>query len=74
MEKVFIANNPRVNVILSYPDVKIDITYLDSGTIDERIHTVTWSSKSYQKDPIMATLSYGGSTGSYRITGIQYSN
>jgi hypothetical protein len=74
MEKIFVANNPRVNVILSYPDVKIDITYLDVGTIDERIHTVTWSSKSYQKDPIVAILSYTGSSSSYRLTGIQYSN
>jgi hypothetical protein len=74
MEKTFIANNPRVNVILSYPDVKIDITYLDEGTPDERIETVTWSSASYQKDPIVATLSYGGISGAYRIESIQYSN
>lgn len=74
MEKVFVANNPRVNVILSYPDVKIKIVYLDQGTDDERISTVTWSSASYQKDPIKATFSYTGGAGTYSIDTIQYNN
>jgi phage-related protein len=74
MEKIFVANNPRVNVILSYPDVKIDITYLNQGTNDERIDTITWSSESYQKAPIKAKITYIGSSGSYSISSIQYSN
>lgn len=72
--KIIQLNVPRVNTILQYEDCKIDITYLNQGTDDERIDTVTWSSVSYGKAPIKAKLSYVGGPGSYSLSSVQFSN
>lgn len=51
------------------PDLSQAFTYLDSGTSDERINTITYSSISANLT-ITETYTYAGSAGSYRISGI----
>lgn len=73
MDKVQISNNPVVQAVTQYLDHKIELTYLDAGASDERIETVTWTSKSYGKKGIVATLTYGGAPGAYYLTSVQFS-
>jgi hypothetical protein len=73
-DKVIQLNVPRINNILQYEDCKIDITYLNQGTNDERIDTITWSSVSYGRAPIKAKFSYIGSPGSYSLSSVQFTN
>lgn len=49
-------------------DLAIAITYLDAGTADERINTITYSSASLVIS-VLDTYSYAGTAGLYRLTG-----
>ena len=65
-------------------DLDTQITYLDAGTADQRIDTVTYSSPMLYQSSILPpgtregaaggavreTMTYSGSAGSYRLTRI----
>lgn len=51
------------------PDKETDFTYLDEGTDDQRIETVTYSSATLGLSYV-ETFTYAGSAGSYRVSNI----
>lgn len=71
MSNVFVTNNPLVSSIKAARDLNIEYTYLDAGTADERVSTITWSSVMQGKS-VTATITYAGISGAYRVTSISY--
>lgn len=51
------------------PDLAQAIAYLDSGTADQRIATITYASAALQLS-MTETFTYAGSSGNYRLTGV----
>lgn len=51
------------------PDLAISYTYLDAGTADERINTITYSSTSLAISGT-ETYTYEGVAGAYRVASI----
>jgi hypothetical protein len=61
-----------VQGVVTASDVVESRTYLDAGSINERIHIVTYSSASLDQI-VTETYSYAGSDGNYRVAGINRS-
>lgn len=60
-------------VLQSTGDLVQSFTYLDPGTVDERVSTVTYSSVSASLS-MVETYTYGGVAGAYRLLSIVRSN
>lgn len=55
--------------VLAASDLNTAYTYLDAGTIDQRVATITYSSASVGES-VRDTFSYAGSSGGYYVTGV----
>ena len=60
----------RVLKVDASPDRLAQYTYLDLGTEDQRINTITYSSASLALN-YTETFTYSGTTGNYVIAGVQ---
>ena len=66
---VDVAGGSTSAQILAANDLNTAYTYLDAGTIDQRIATITYSSTSVGAS-FRETYSYAGSSGGYYVTGV----
>ena len=60
----------RITVIQNEEDYTRTFTYLDAGTDDERVDTITYSSVTAGAPSVRDTYAYAGIAGAYRISTI----
>ncbi|MBT9316271.1 hypothetical protein [Leptothoe spongobia] len=70
LETLNAGQSSKLQRIQAGDDYAVTYTYLDPGTADERVQTITYTSVSLSLS-VTDTYSYAGSAGNYRLTGIQ---